>query len=355
MKHHHIFGLSVTALATVAWCGQATLATAVPQTEAPIVQFGSLPSNTVLSSAPTTSQRSTAELPPAAPANLLSWQDLVNTSTAYPPTHSLPLLLGQNLSQAPDSSQFTGDTFNPIDLQGFDISPIVVPAPKPIPSPGTSFGVPSAFGASWGNAFVGSSGRADLGGAGRSVDGSFSVGMGFGNARDTVGLETSLGITSISPDDFADSGSIGLKLHKVFADAGNLGLAIGWSNILDWGDATDAKETIYGVASKTFTLSPGSANPLPLSVSAGVGTGGFRSKGAIDAGTNDPNFFGGVGLKVHPRVSLATSWGGSALNLGMGVAPFNIPLTFSAGFSDVTGNTSNGASFVMNAGYSISF
>lgn len=347
MRNHRIFGLSVAALTTVGWCGQSILATAAPHTKTPIVQFGSLPPGAAFPS-----MRSTAA-PPPSPV-FTRWQDLVNTSgTAQ--THDLPLLLGQNLSQAPDSSQFTGDTFNPIDLQGFDISPIIVPVPKPIPSPGTSFGVPSAFGASWGNAFVGSSGRVDLGGAGRSVDGSFSMGMGFGNARDTVGLETSLGITSISPDDFADSGSIGLKLHKVFADAGNLGLAIGWSNAIDWGDATDAQETIYGAASKTFVLRPGSANPMPLSATLGIGTGGFRSKGAIDAGSNDPNFFGGLGVKVHPRVSLATSWNGSALNMGMGLAPLDIPLTFSIGFSDVTGNTDNGASFVMNAGYSISF
>lgn len=343
MKHMQIPGLSVVALASLMWCNNAALATT----------WSTLPGG---ESTPEDLSSTSVSAAPKSPQTQIftRWQDLLNYSSTLSPDAKLPALLGQTTSQAPDSSQFVGDSFTPL-LDTFDLSPIIVPAPRPIPSPGTSFGVPSAFGASWGNAYVGSSGRIDLGGAGRVADGSFSVGMGFGDARKTVGLETSLGITSISPSDFADSGSVGLKLHKVFPSAGNLGLAIGWSNALDWGDAVDAQETVYGVASKTFLLNPGAANPLPLSVSAGIGTGGFRSKGAIDAGSNDPNFFGGLGVKVHPRVSLAGSWSGSALNIGMGLAPLNIPLTFSVGFSDVTENTANGASFVMNAGYSISF
>jgi len=258
------------------------------------------------------------------------------------------------LAQATGSDQF-GDSFNPAELQELlnDLTPLV-DTRTPRPSPGTTFGTPTAYGANWRQAFVGTSGIIDFGGAGRT-DGSFSVGAGFGNSSSSVGVEVSMSVTSVSPDDFADSGSFGLKVHKIVPNTNGLGLAVGWSNALDWGDTKDAEETIYGVASKTFALRPDSTNKLPLSASVGVGTGSFRSTGAIASGDNAPNVFASLGVVLIPQISLASSWTGSQWNLGMGVAPFRVPLTFTLGFTDVTDNTVNGAGFNINAGYSIKF
>ena len=259
------------------------------------------------------------------------------------------------LAQAAGSDQFGGSFTPSEDLQELlnDLTPLV-DTRRPRPTPGTTFGTPTGYGANWRQAFVGGSGILDFGGDGRT-DGSFSVGAGFGDSVNTLGAEVSMSVTSVSAGDFGDSGSFGLKLHKIIPNTNGLGLAIGWSNALDWGDPTDAPETIYGVASKTFALRPNNANRLPLSVSLGMGTGGFRSTGAIAAGDNDPNVFGSLGVVLIPQISLATSWTGSQWNLGMGVAPFRIPLTFSLGFTDVTDNTVSGPGFNINAGYSISF
>ena len=259
------------------------------------------------------------------------------------------------LAQAAGSDQFGGSFTPSEDLKQLlnDLTPLV-DTRKPWPTPGTTFGTPTGYGANWRQAFVGASGALDFGGAGRT-DGSFSVGAGFGDSVKSLGAEVSMSVTSVSAGDFGDSGSFGLKLHKIIPNTGGLGLALGWSNALDWGDTTDAEETIYGVASKTFTLRPNNTNRLPLSVSLGMGTGGFRSTGAIAAGNNDPNLFGSLGVVLIPQISLATSWTGSQWNLGMGVAPFRIPLTFSLGFTDVTENTVSGTGFNINAGYSISF
>lgn len=259
------------------------------------------------------------------------------------------------LAQAAGSDQFGGSFTPSEDLKQLlnDLTPLV-DTRKPWPTPGTTFGTPTGYGANWRQAFVGASGALDFGGAGRT-DGSFSVGAGFGDSVKSLGAEVSMSVTSVSSGDFGDSGSFGLKLHKIIPNTGGLGLALGWSNALDWGDTTDAEETIYGVASKTFTLRPNNTNRLPLSVSLGMGTGGFRSTGAIAAGNNDPNLFGSLGVVLIPQISLATSWTGSQWNLGMGVAPFRIPLTFSLGFTDVTENTVSGTGFNINAGYSISF
>jgi len=259
------------------------------------------------------------------------------------------------LAQAAGSDQFGGSFTPSEELKQLleDLTPLVDTRP-PHPSPGTTFGTPTGYGANWRQAFVGTSGIIDFGGVGRT-DGSFSVGTGFGNSTSSVGVEVSMSVTSVSAGDFGDSGSLGIKIHKIIPNTGGLGLAIGWSNALDWGDTTDAPESIYGVASKTFSLRPGRTNRLPLSASLGVGTGSFRSTGAIAAGDNDPNLFASLGVVLIPQISLATSWTGSQWNLGMGVAPFRVPLTFTLGFTDVTDNTANGTGFNINAGYSIEF
>ena len=187
----------------------------------------------------------------------------------------------------------------------------------PRPTPGTTFGTPTAYGANSGQAFVGASGIFNLGSKGRT-DGSFSVGTGFGNSVTSVGVEVSASVTRVSTGDFGDSGSFGIKIHKIIPNTDGLGIAVGWSNALDWGDTTSAKETVYGVISKTFALSSDKNNRLPLSLSLGVGTGSFRSAGSIAANNNDPNLFGSIGVVLFPEISLATSWTGSQLNLGMG-------------------------------------
>ena len=94
---------------------------------------------------------------------------------------------------------------------------------------------------------------------------------------------------------------------------------------------------------------------MPLTASLGVGTGAFRSIGAIDAGTNDPNVFGSLGLQVIPELSIISGWTGNSLGLGLSTAPFDFPLVITAGVSDVTDNTRSGTRVNASVGYSFSF
>lgn len=256
---------------------------------------------------------------------------------------------------AQDNTFSVDDTFAPLTddelRQILLINPNFAPG-RPRPAPGSGFLTPSAYGADWGDAFVGLSGVT----AGRDDnkwDGSAGLGIGFGDAVENVGVEVSLGIISL--DGFAEDGTIGFKLHKVFPKADNLAVALGWSNAIKWGDAGRAEDTFYGVVTKAFDLRPGNANPLPLTASLGVGTGGFRSNGAIAAGSNDPNVFGSLGLRVIPELSVVSGWTGRSLGLGVSAAPFDFPLVMTAGVSDVTDNTSTGPRFNASLGYSFSF
>ncbi len=246
-----------------------------------------------------------------------------------------------------------------------DFSPIITVKEEPKeekapPSPGLSFGVPSAYGASGGSVFVGLSYSADgqdgpfkiYKDGDKLADGSMNFGMGFGDPNQ-LGAEVSVGIISLlcqsGSSCFGADGTIGLKLHKLFDESFIDGFGVGYSNLVRWGEASDI-DTIYGVASKDFKI-----NNKDGLLSLGVGTGGFRSKTDIDSGENNPNLFGGIGLKLAPRISLASSWNGSTLAAGFGLSPFDVPLSLSIGLTDLTDVNGKGSQYSINAGYSFSF
>ena len=259
-------------------------------------------------------------------------------------------------------AQDLGDTFapgSPSDLRqrllidsDAQLDPTVqIEFPQAVPS--STFLVPSAYGADWGDAYIGVAGSTG-GDESARTDGSAALGIGFGNARRNVGLEVGVGIISL--DGFADDGIVGFKLHRIFPRAGNLAVAAGWTNPIKWGNANDAEDTFYGVATKQFRLRPNASNQLPLTASLGVGTGTFRSVGAIDADDNGVNVFGSAGLRVIPQVSVISSWNGTGLGLATSVVPIRrVPLVLTLGVSDVTGNTDEGAEFQGSLGYAIRF
>lgn len=266
------------------------------------------------------------------------------------------------VAQSLGTDQFSGDTSSADREELLSrLTPLVTPdalekKTAPPPTPGMTFGTPTAFGAGWRQGFIGLSGIAYLDNDvnDSDVDGSMSFGAGIGDATETVGLEVSVAIISLK-DDFADSGSVGAKLHKIVPNTNGLGVALGWSNALNWGDAEDAEDTVYAVASKKFALRPEANNQYPLSISIGAGTGTFRTIDDIVADDNDLNVFGSLGIQLLPQLSLVSSWTGSQLNVGIGLAPFSFPLSATAGFNDVTEEKDLGAAFTANVGYSFSF
>ena len=264
---------------------------------------------------------------------------------------SAPALMAQSTRETPLSNQEIREQLL-IEPNTDPIPELDVLDRRPQPIPSSTFITPNAYGADWGDFYFGLAGTTEDTDDG--LDGSASLGMGFGNAVDNVGVELNVGIISI--DGFADDGSVGFKVHKIFPRANNLGVAVGWTNALTWGDADKDEDTIYGVATQRFNLRPNKDNPMPLTASLGVGTGAFRSTGAIAAGDNAPNVFGSVGVRVIPQVSLVSSWSGSALGLAASAAPFGrLPIVFTAGVSDLTDNTDAGPQFVGGLGYSLGF
>lgn len=255
----------------------------------------------------------------------------------------------QTIAQVdPSAGTTVGDTFAEANRlrQELLIDPIIQIAEPLKGAPGSSAGTPTAYGAGWGQAFIGGGLFFPFDG---KVDGSMSVGFGLGNAVKSAGLEVAFNIISLGGQDnffgdFADSGTVGLKLHRILSR--DTAVAVGWSNAIKWGEADIPQETIYGVVSQRFDA---------LSVSVGVGSGSFRSKGARNARENDPNLFASIGYRVTPQASLVSSWTGSGLNLGASFVPFKqSPMVINAIFTDVTDNL-NSSGFSLSAGYSLQF
>lgn len=265
----------------------------------------------------------------------------------------------QQIAQT-DSSEVIGDTLGEANKlrQELLIEPITVEVTTSGgAAPGSTAGTPSAYGASWGQAYVGGGLFFPLD-KGRT-DGSLAVGFGLGDTVKSVGVEVNANITSVgggnSNFDFGDSGSLGFKVHKYLGDGA--AVAVGFANPITWGDSNRAKDTIYGVVTKSFNLQPNDTdNKMPLTISLGVGSGSFRSKGAIEADDNPANIFGSIGIRTAPEVAWVTSWTGNRLNIGGSFVPFKqTPIVFNAIFTDVTNNFGDGLGISLSAGYAIRF
>jgi hypothetical protein len=274
--------------------------------------------------------------------------------------NSLPSLKISQINQ--DSSGVVGDTLE-TNLekakQAQLIDPLLIPQPvsvprKTTPVPGSSIGVPTAYGAEWGDIFIGFSGAVtdeDV------VDAAASAGLGFGDAQKSLGLEVGFGLASLFGDN-AGAGLVGFKVHRALGKSTHI--AAGWANAVKW-DVATAGETVYGSLTHRFELQPGNQNnQLPLTITLGAGTGAYRSVGSLKNGENVPNAFASVGLRVIPRVSLITSWTGNQLNAGTSIAPFDVPLTVNLAATDITSNRGfddrgSRTGFLFSTGYVFKF
>ncbi len=255
------------------------------------------------------------------------------------------------------SSTTVGDVFAPLTESEIRQRLLIESNPQAAaqlrPAPASSFLTPTAYGADWGDVYAGVAGSIGISNGSRDSDGSASVGFGLGNATQLVGLEINASINSLRG--FADDGTLGFKLHRVFPSVNNLAVAFGWENPIKWGSSQDEPETFYGVVSSRFDLQSGQVNPVPLTVSLGAGTGAYRSTGAIANNTNGLNFFGSLGLRLQPELSLISSWTGSGLGFAASAAPFRDPFIFTVGIADVTDNTPDGTRVIGSVGYGYTF
>ncbi len=216
--------------------------------------------------------------------------------------------------------------------------------------PSLSAGIPSAFGANWGDTFISFSG-ATAGKERNNVDGSISLGFGLGDSYKLAGLTFAYNIGSIR--DFGSNGTFDLQGSRVvYADRTHqVAAAIGWSSFGQYGSEGTIPSTLWGEVTSVTLLNPeDSVNKLPLLLSVGIGGGYFSGY------EGNTNAFGGIGLQVAPQLGLGLAWSGVGLNVGLSFVPVpTIPLTLTATGGDLTNASAGGSRFILSVSYGYNF
>jgi hypothetical protein len=171
-------------------------------------------------------------------------------------------------------------------------------------------------------------------------DGGAVVGLGIGDARELVGLETSLSLFGTARS--CCRGGVSLKLHRLLPARSSV--AIGVENGAVWGEAigsdegTDAGTSFYAVASKIIQLRPRATDPFNLlTLSVGLGNGRFRTEDDILNGVERVNVFGSASVRMVRSLAAIGNWTGQDLVAGLSWVPSSEwPLVITPGVADLT-------------------
>jgi hypothetical protein len=179
------------------------------------------------------------------------------------------------------------------------------------------------------------------------------LGIGLGNAQESVGLDIGLTFVDLIGNT-AQDGTVSLKLHRRLPE--DFSVAVGVKNLIRFGD-TDSGTGYYGVVTKRFGLQEDLQKPFSqVFVSAGVGSGQFRSELDISQERNSVGIFGSVAVRMAEPISAIAEWSGQDLTLGLSIVPLrDIPLVITPAVTDITGNAGDGSRFILGIGYAISF
>ena len=236
-------------------------------------------------------------------------------------------------------------------------------------------GTPSAFGAEWGNFFLGAGYQNEtrpaifspIGTAPGTVKGSetyaYSVGLGLGDARNFLGLETVATTYNRSSGNSFENGGVSFKLHKLLGD--NFAIAGGYENAITFGSnpvtqdgGINGGRTGYGVASLILNPDPNAGFFSNTTLSVGAGAGRFRTVGDIRANKDTVNVFGSLGTRLSPNFSLVADYNGQDLGIGL---PITIPFGGGSAFQvtpalvDISNSETGGSRFVVSGGLGFKF
>jgi hypothetical protein len=264
-------------------------------------------------------------------------------------TINQPELVSQSSSTSSDSIKV--DESLEQMKQELKIDPLFAIAKRTYP-PSLTFGIPSAFGANWGDFFIGASGATAGNRQPSEVDGSISTGFGIGDSDKLIGMTFTYNLGSIK--DFGSNGTFDLQGHRNIYkdDITSVAIAAGWSAFGQYGNEIGATpSSVWGTVTSYSLLQPDNpVNKLPLLLSLGVGGGYYRQDPA------STGVFGGIGLQVAPQLGVGLQWSGVGLNLGLSFVPVpTIPLTIVATGADLTNNSPGGTIFILSVNYGFNF
>ena len=321
-----------------------------------------LPSNdsSVMLSSPFTTQPSTlpnaATYPEQEPVPSMDSQELNLISAALAKSIFGTSPIAQSLAQGGTKPRLqtepTRPEEQPFEPKNVPLEPLQATNRKAPSAPGISILTPSAYGQSWGSASIGV-GLQSRTRFSQKADGVLGLGIGLGNAQESVGLDIGLTFVDLIGNT-AQDGTVSLKLHRRLPE--DFSVAVGVKNLIRFGD-TDSGTGYYGVVTKRFGLQEDLQKPFSqVFVSAGVGSGQFRSELDISQERNSVGIFGSVAVRMAEPISAIAEWSGQDLTLGLSIVPLrDIPLVITPAVTDITGNAGDGSRFILGIGYAISF
>jgi peptidoglycan-associated lipoprotein len=241
-------------------------------------------------------------------------------------------------------------------LYRVELPPIIyVAATASRTAPGSAAASPTAYGANWGDGFVGVGGQARTRFSDETrPDGSAVIGFGLGNSRDHLGVEVALTSLSTFRQGFGNNYAASFKIHRALPR--NFGIAAGWENAIH-NAGTDGGRSVYGVVSTVVQIRDKATDPLStLTLSLGAGDGRFRSENQIARDENAIGVFGSAGLRVFEWASLIADWTGQDLVAGTSIVPFiRVPLIFTIGVADITRRAGDGPRLTGGVGMGFRF
>jgi hypothetical protein len=253
-------------------------------------------------------------------------------------------------------------------LRSYEVAGSRQSSDAPAASPGITISNPSGYGADRGRIFGSVSYQRKvrytglgLGAFSGIPDGTLGFGLGVGDSSRSVGLQASYTVASFGGSRAPGSGGINLKLHKQFP--GGWATAIGGEGIFNFGalpsnsptQSNDFENTYYGAVSRIFPLQEDIDAPFSrIALTAGVGSGRFRTLEQINQRQFGVGLFGSVALRATSNLSLIGEWTGQDLAAGVSWVPLEgLPLVLTPAFRDLSGPNLSGPRFVMGVGGSL--
>lgn len=186
----------------------------------------------------------------------------------------------------------------------------------------TLLSAPSATVAPHGMGFASLGLTSKRGGTANNWDGSLALGIGLGDATESIGVQLTANITSLRGN-FGDSGYFGIRLSRQLTDgAAPLFLGAEVNGLATWGQANNVPESGNVMLTWFPVLETGGGRSYPLMFTAGYGS--HRKNGFTD-----PAPFFGAGIGITRNFGASMSWTGETLDIGAsftidGVDNFNV-------------------------------
>lgn len=218
-------------------------------------------------------------------------------------------------------------------------------------SPAIAHGIPTAYGADFGDLLSGVAYQRYLGPSiPERNDGAVFMGVGIGDVSKTIGFEIVHAHYDLLGEPLTD-GSLSLKVHRRLYEG--LAVAVGVESAIQYGGDIAGKSA-YAVASQTVQID--GRFLTGASATVGIGDGRFNTMSNLSERDNKLGFFGGGSFQVMNRVNVLGTWYGQDLNIGLSVVvPSPLPITLTPVWVSVLNGQPTGNRFALSIGTSYRF